>query len=82
MAVKLDEKDSGNREVKIDYCGGGAVTSETPEESIVVSYTTASKPIIDRFEQDWLKAFYNAANVSAGSNANYDPNCDRKNSGM
>lgn len=77
MAMKLEEKDSGNREVKIDYCGGGTVTDKTPVDSIVIGYTTASKPIIDRFEKDWLSGFYAAANISAGSSTNYDPNCNR-----
>lgn len=77
MAVPLDERDTGNREVRIDYCGGGAVTSKTPADAIVIGYTTASKPIIDRFEKDWLTGFYSAANISAGSSANYDPKCNR-----
>ncbi len=77
MAVKLDEKDSGNKEVKIDYCGGGPVTDKTPVDAIVTSYTTASKPIIDRFEKDWLTGFYAAANISASSKANYDSTCNR-----
>ena len=64
-AVKLDEKDTGNKEVKLDGLCGGPVTANTPEDSIVIGYTPSSKPIVDRYDPEWLKGFFAAANISA-----------------
>lgn len=65
MAVKLTENDSGNKEIKIDSLCGGPATEATPEESIVSVFAPTSKPIIDRYDPEWLKGFYAAANISA-----------------
>lgn len=82
-AVKLDEKDTGNKEVKLDGLCGGPVTANTPEDSIVIGYTPSSKPIVDRYDPEWLKGFFAAANISAMANNDGKTSttpCDRPNS--
>ena len=65
MAVELKEKDSGNKEIKIDeYCGAIA-TESTPADSIITVNVPSGKPIIDGYDPEWLKSFYAASNISA-----------------
>lgn len=65
MAVELNEKDTGGKEISIDTLCGGPATEATPEDMIKKVFVPTAKPIIDRFDPEWLKAFYQAANKSA-----------------
>ncbi len=67
MAVKLTEVDAGSKEIQYDTLCGGPVTADTPEESIGKGYVPLSNPIVDRFDPEWLKGFFAAANVAAAS---------------
>lgn len=82
MAVKLTENDSGNKETKIDSLCGGPITDKTPEDAIISIYTPTSKPIIDRFDPEWLKGFYRVANLNAseGTKTSNNP-CERPDGG-
>jgi len=79
MAVKLTEVDAGSKEVKYDTLCGGPVTANTPEDSVGVGYVPSSSPIIDRFDPEWLKGFFAAANIAASSLAGNrsDTPCER-----
>lgn len=64
MAVELKEKDVGGTEVRMNKFCNQPATDDTPEDAVVLHYITKSKPIIDGFDAEWLKAFYKYANIS------------------
>lgn len=60
MAVKLEEYDDGFKEMKIDTLCNGPVSENTPEESIKTIYIPNSKPVIDGYDPEWTRGFFEA----------------------
>ena len=58
------------------------MTANTPEESVGVGLVPSSNPIIDRFDPEWLKGFFAAANIAVSAvagNTSSNP-CERPSS--
>ncbi len=70
MAVKLDSYDTGIKEIQIDILCNGPVSETTPAEDIRTSYAPATAPIIDSYDPEWTKGFYEATRMLLGDDTN------------
>lgn len=60
MAVKLEEYDDGFKEMTIDTLCNGPVSENTPAESIKKIFIPNSNPVIDGYDPEWTRGFFEA----------------------
>lgn len=75
MANKLTEYDTGFKEMKIDTLCNGPVSSNTPEDAIKTIYIPSSNPVIDGYDPEWTRGFFEALKMGAyGSGSTWSGN--------
>lgn len=65
MANKLTEYDTGFKEMKIDTLCNWPVSSGTPEDAVKTIYIPSSNPVIDGYDPEWTRGFFEALKMGA-----------------